>query len=246
MTTGKQVNEPAVSFLVPVMDELASLTITVNLIVDLIADELTEIIIILSPKSQPKSVALAKKLVRECAGKASIYWQDLPGIGGALAGGIERASGRYIMLMASDLETDPRLIPSFISKMREGESDIVCGSRWLKGGGFTKYGRFKQILNWLFQKLMNLLFGSKLTDYTYAYRLYRREVLEGIIWEEKGHPFLLESLLKPLMRGARTVEVPCQWQPRSEGVSQNSWRQMLMYLSLAARLKLRSLRRNGE
>jgi len=42
------------------------------------------------------------------------------------------ASGDHVKLMASDLETDPTLIPAFVETMKTDRWDIVAGSRWIK------------------------------------------------------------------------------------------------------------------
>jgi hypothetical protein len=106
------------------------------------------------------------------------------------------------------------MVPRFIAAMKTGDWDIVAASRWLEGGGFEGYSRLKLALNFLFQKFFCVLYRTNLTDLTYAYRLYRRATLEGIVWEELRHPFLLECLLKPLRRGARITELPCTWRAR--------------------------------
>ncbi len=144
--------------------------------------------------------------------------------------------------MASDLETDPKLIPQFIATMNEGRWDIVAASRWLKGGGFQGYGGLKQFLNRVFQWFLRRSYRTSLTDLTYAYRLYRRETLQGIEWTEAGHPFLLECLLKPLRRGAKITEIPCVWRARQEGTSANSIWQMARYLKTAFRIRFSSVK----
>ena len=94
------------------------------------------------------------------------------------------------------------------------------------------------MLNWIFQRAFALWYGVRLTDLTFAYRLYRREVLEGIRWEELRHPFLLECLLKPLRLGARAAEVPCRWRCRDQGESAGSYKLMLQYVPVALRVRL--------
>jgi hypothetical protein len=141
------------------------------------------------------------------------------------------------MLMASDLETDPTMIPRFLKRMETGHWDIVAASRWLAGGGFEGYSRLKLALNFLFQRFFRVLYWTELTDLTYAYRLYRRTALEGIVWEELRHPFLLECLLKPLRRGARITELPCTWRVRGEGQSANTLLQTFRYLRTAVKTR---------
>ena len=140
--------------------------------------------------------------------------------------------------MASDLETDPKLIPAFVEVMQTGRWDIVAGSRWIKGGGFEGYSRVKLALNYIFQKMFRILYNTKMTDLTFAYRLYRKPVLEGFIWEELKHPFLLECLLKPLRCGARVTEIPCKWRARTEGTSANMFVETFKYLRVALKTRL--------
>ena len=235
----------AVTFVLPVLNETDSLRTTVETIVRLAADDVCEMLIVTADRTTPESRRTAESLREEFPGLIRIHQQQLPRLGGAMREAFDLAAGSHVMLMASDLETDPELIPRFLDKMREGCWDVVSGSRWLAGGGFEGYGRIRMSLNWLFQRSFRLLYGVRLTDLTFAYRLYRRDVLEGIRWEELGHPFLLECLLKPLRFGARVVEVPCRWRCRDEGESAGSFRQMLQYVPLAIRVRLRRHSREG-
>ena len=227
----------AITFVLPVLDETDSLRTTVETIARLAAEHLDEMLIVTADRTTDRSLHVARQLQQQYAGLVRIHRQKLPKLGGAIRDALQIARGSHVMLMASDLETDPELLPQFIEKMQQGGCDIVAGSRWLAGGGFEGYGRVRKVLNRLFQRTLALLYGTRLTDLTYAYRLYRREALQGIRWDALGHPFLLECLLKPLRLGARVAEVPCRWRSRREGVSAGSFCQMLGYVPLALRLR---------
>jgi glycosyltransferase involved in cell wall biosynthesis len=223
-----------------VLSETDSLATTVKTIDREAGEHLHEILIVVADRTTPECMAVARQLADERPETVRIHRQQLPRLGGALREAFEQAAGSHVMLMAADLETDPELIPQMVAKMREGRWDIVAASRWLPGGGFEGYGRVRTVLNWLFQRLLRLFYRTGLTDLTFAYRLYRREVLSGVRWGELGHPFLLECLLKPLRLGARVTEVPCRWRRRSEGTSAGSFRQMLAYVPLALRIRFTS------
>ena len=233
----------AITFVLPVLGETDSLRTTIETILRLAADEVHEMLIITADRTTPRSRQVAEELKQQHGDLIRIHNQQLPRLGGAMREAFDLATGSHVMLMATDLETDPELIPRFVEKMQQGRWDIVSGSRWLSGGGFEGYGRVRKLLNWLFQRSFRLLYGGRLTDLTFAYRLYRREILEGIRWEELGHPFLLECLLKPLRLGARVTEVPCRWRCRDEGESTGSFRQMLQYVPLAIRVRFCRLKR---
>ncbi len=228
----------SISFVLPVLCETAALRTTVETIVRLSPAEVHEVLIVLADRSTPESVHAAEQLRDEFVDVVRLHWQKLPGLGGAIAEAFALAGGTHVMLMAADLETDPEEIPRFVEKMREGNWDIVAGSRWMPGGGFQRYGPAKLAANWIFQQCLRLAFTTRLTDLSFAYRLYRREAIEGIRWEESGHAMLLECMLKPLRLGARVAEVPCRWRRRGEGVSAGSFRGMLGYLQTALRLRM--------
>jgi glycosyltransferase involved in cell wall biosynthesis len=226
-----------VTYVVPVIDETVSLRQTVDTIFRVAGETVYEIMVIIADSTTEHSRRVIGDLEARYPQQIVVHNQTLPRLGGAMREAFSLAKGGWVMLMASDLETDPALIPRFIAKAREGRWDIICGSRWLTAGSFQGYGGIKLLLNWLFQNLLRALYRTRLTDLTYAYRLYRKEVLAGIAWEKLDHSFLLESLLKPLRQGARATEVPCTWKPRVEGVSRSSLRQWLGYVVLALRVR---------
>jgi len=233
------VSEPLnISFVLPVLNETYSLRQTVETIFRLAGAEAREILIVVADRTTPEALAVVEELRREHGRMVRVHKQQLPFLGGAMQEAFALAAGDHVMLMSSDLETDPEIIPAFIEKMRQGRWDIVASSRWLRGGGFEGYSRVKLILNWLFQQVFRVLYLTRLTDLTYAYRLYRREVLDGIAWEELKHPFLLECLVKPLRRGARVTEIPCRWRARTEGTSANTLLETFKYLRIAFKARL--------
>ncbi len=227
-----------VSFIVTVLNETDSLRETVDTIFALAADSVQEILIVIAARTTASSRAVIRELMEKHPPYVRVHEQRLPFLGGALREGFAEAKGDYLMLMASDLETDPALVPQMIETMKTGQWDIVATSRWIDGGGFEGYGRLKLVLNYIFQKFFRLVYWTNLTDLTFGYRLYRKAILDGIVWEELRHPFLLECLLKPLRRGARVTEVACRWHPRVEGDSANTLLRMFHYLRTAVKTRL--------
>ncbi len=231
---GKSLN---ITFVLPVLNETYSLQKTAHIIFELSGIHLHEILILIADKTTKASLEIIESIKKEYPDFIRVHKQHLPFLGGALREAFDIASGEHIMLMASDLETDPNLLPAFIEKMNEGVWDIVAGSRWLEEGGFEGYSRIKLILNYLFQKIFRIIYKTRLTDLTFAYRLYRKFVLEDIEWEELRHPFLLECLVRPLRCGAKATEIPCKWQTRTEGKSANTFWATFEYLRIAFKVR---------
>ena len=139
-------------------------------------------------------------------------------------------------MMASDLETDPRTGRAFIAEAETGAWDIVTATRWRGGARFRSYHPVKLILNFLFQKCFQALYRTRLTDLTYGFRMFRASVVRGIRWEELKHPFLFETLIKPLRLGYTVKEVPTRWEARKEGASQNTFFGNFAYMRIGVKV----------
>jgi hypothetical protein len=203
------------------MNETWSLEQTVAVLTEENGQRLCEILIVTSPRTSGESLAMVDRVARRHPSLVRVHRQTLPYLGGALREAFGLARGEATLMMASDLETDPRVVRSMIETMDRGGWDIVAASRWLTGHGFSGYGLVKRVCNRIFQRFFATLYRVPLTDLTYGFRLYRTTVLQGIMWQEVKHAFLFEALVKPLRLGCRITEVPALWEPRREGTSHN-------------------------
>ena len=208
------------------MDETYSLTQTVETILKTCRrEDIAEIIIILCDRSSEDCRSTAEELVKKYEGTVSIYimWQTLPFVGGAIRDGIDKACGSHVIMMSSDLETDPDVVHRFINASKKYPDRIITASRWREGGGFEKYSRIKLVCNLIFERAIGLFYLTRLSDLTYAFRIFPSRLMKAIDWEELKHPFFLETALKPLRLGTKFVEIPGHWAARTEGVSQNGF-----------------------
>ncbi|MCR4892676.1 MAG: glycosyltransferase family 2 protein [Lachnospiraceae bacterium] len=215
-----------VSILLPAMDETYSLRETVETILDTCdREDLAEFILLLCDRTTEESRAVATRLIKDYGDRVPIYIheQELPFVGGAIREGIDLAKGSHVVMMSSDLETDPNVIHTFIEKAKEHPNYIITATRWKQGGGFEHYNKIKLICNLIFERSIGMFYGSPLSDLTYAYRIFPTALMQRIRWEELKHPFFLETALKPMRLGIRFIEVPGHWAARTEGVSQNSF-----------------------
>ncbi len=215
-----------VTILLPAMDETYSLKETVETIVSTCRrEDLAEFILLLCDRTTAESRAMAESLVAEYSPILPIYIHDqtLPFVGGAVREGIELAKGSHVVMMSSDLETDPNVIQEFIRHSRQYPNRIITATRWKKGGGFEHYNKVKLVCNLIFERSIGLFYLTGLSDLTYAYRIFPTRLMQSIRWEELKHPFFLETALKPLRLGVKFIEIPGHWSARTEGVSQNSF-----------------------
>jgi glycosyltransferase involved in cell wall biosynthesis len=226
----------AVSIILPVIDETTSLQRTVEILLDENPAVIREILIIVCKKTTPESRSVCEALVTKHPDLVHVRDQVRPFLGGAMRDAFEWAQGTHLLMMASDLETDPSTVKDLVAASAQG-FDIVTATRWTKQGGFEGYSRLKYVLNWGFQKMFRVLYGTPLTDLTYGFRIFKADLVKKIDWQELRHPFLLETILKPLRLGARVAEIPTVWRTRNEGESHNTFLQNFVYFRTAFRTR---------
>jgi hypothetical protein len=226
------------TIVLPVMNETFSLEETVRIILRGDLSKVREILIVVCPRTTADAMAVVRRLQASLPELVVVHEQTLPHLGGALREAFDLARGSHVVMMASDLETDPRDVEALIASAQRHPAAITAASRWLEGGSFHGYSSIKLLLNWIFQAIFALLYGKRLTDMTYGYRIYPTRLVKGIRWEELRHPFLFEALVKPLRLGTQVIEIPSVWTARREGESQNTFFANFVYFRTGLKSRL--------
>ena len=227
-----------VSVMMGAVTETDSLRETVLRVLDVCDHrDLTEIIIGYSQHVTTESLAVVKELAAmECDVPIVTFMQKRRGISG-LVDMIDVARGSHCLLVASDLAQDLSSIALMIESAKKDGSVIASSSRWMKGCSFYGYGKAKKLLNFAGQLFLRLLFGSRLTDFTNPVQIAPTELYQAIAFENEGFPILIEMVLKPLRLGYRFKEIPTNCYPRTQGKSNNSFRQTAAYFTTALHIR---------
>ncbi len=224
-----------VAVILPVVTETSSLDETARILKETCDGDIAEVLVVVCERTTPESLARCEDLRSFFGERVRIHHQTLPYLGGAMREAFDLATASHVLMMASDLETDPAIAPALIDAARARPDAIVTASRWASGGGFSGYGALRVALNWAFQRLTSLVYAVRLTDATFGYRLLPTSLVQSIEWEGLRHDFLLETVLKPVRLGVEVVEVPTRWTPRPEGESQNSLATQARYVPTLVR-----------
>jgi glycosyltransferase involved in cell wall biosynthesis len=233
----------SVTVILPAIDETWSLRETLTRIEAINRKDVLEYLIVVCPKTTPACREVARALVAEAPDRVQLLEQRLPFLGGAVRDGFDAAKGTHVIMMSSDLETDPDTVPLLIAEARQHPAAIITATRWRDGAGFEGYDPLKLVLNKIFQAFFAVLYRVRLTDLTFAYRIFPTDLVRSIRWEELKHPFLFETIIKPLRLGVEVVEVPSTWRARSEGVSHNTFITNFVYFRIGLKTLLASPRK---
>jgi glycosyltransferase involved in cell wall biosynthesis len=226
--------------ILPVINETTSLRQTVQIILRDDRERIKELLIVVCERTTPEAMAVVEQIRKELGDLVVVHHQRLPFLGGAIREAFNLSRGSHIIMMSSDLETNPNDVHALIAESQKNPSAIVATSRWIKGGAFHGYSKIKLICNWIFQHLFSLLYGTHLSDMTYGYRLLPTALVQAIRWEELRHPFNLETIVKPLRLGVPVVEIPSVWYPRIEGESQNPFFRNFAYFRIGLKVRFMS------
>jgi len=135
------------------------------------------------------------------------------GKGAAVRSGMALSTGEIITIQDADLELDPNDYPRLLTPLLNHQSDIVYGSRFLKSN--VKLKRSSRLANRFLTFLTNILYHAHLTDMETAYKMFRREVMEGIRLRCVRFDFEPEITAKFLKKGYHILELPIFYNPRT-------------------------------
>lgn len=231
------------TIILPVVNETYSLVDTVDSILTTSKPDVRELLVVVCDKTTPESMTTIESLRARLGDLVVVHRQKLKFLGGAMREAFDLARGTHTIMMASDLETDPVLVPRLVAEARAHPDAIITVTRWHSQGGFENYSALKLVANWIFQKLFSALYWTQLTDMTYAYRIFPTQLLQAIEWEELRHPLLFETVVKPLRLGAQVIEIPGIWRARTEGESQNTFARNFEYFRIGLRVRFAATHR---
>ena len=146
-----------------------------------------------------------------------LFVQKNKGSGAAFLEAMQRATGDIVIVFSPDGNSLPDRIPPLIEKMKEGY-DLVIVSRYLDGAKSYDDDAITAFGNWMFTKMVNILFGSNITDMLVMYRAFKRDLIKELGIYTYSSSWGTEILLKAIKRGKRIGEIPGDEPPRIGGV----------------------------
>lgn len=186
------------------------------------ASRINKEIIIVDDGSQDGSREIIKKLQTQFPEIITVFHETNQGKGAAIHTALKHVSGDLALIQDADLEYDPVDYLDLLAPFENPETQVVYGSRNLR-----RNPRVSLMFYWggVFLSIYtNLLFGSRLTDITTGYKVFRANVIKGMELRGNGFEFCAEVTALLLRRRIPILEVPISYRPRTwdEGKKINS------------------------
>ncbi|MGQ9661767.1 MAG: glycosyltransferase family 2 protein [Kiritimatiellia bacterium] len=203
---------PEISVVVPVYDEVASVTPLCQQLYDVLSGlGRSYEVVLVDDGSTDGTWEKMLELSRQFPHLRLVRLRANFGQTAALSAGFHESSGAVVVTLDADLQNDPADIPLLLEQIAGG-ADVVCGWRRKRHDPFFS----RRLPSMIANRLISKITGVPLHDYGCTLKAFRREVLSDIKLYGEMHRFI-PALAKWV--GATIAEVPVRHHPRRHGRS---------------------------
>jgi hypothetical protein len=119
-----------------------------------------------------------------------------------------------VLVQDADMEYDPNEYFVLLNPILTNKADVVMGSRFMAGARHVLY-YWHAVGNMVLTTLSNMTTNLWLTDMETCYKLFRREIIQGVSLEENRFGFEPEVVAKIARLNVRIYEVPISYSGRT-------------------------------
>jgi dolichol-phosphate mannosyltransferase len=215
---------PELSVIVPAYREAGNLPLVCDRLVNTIEQEGLDAEILLVDDGSPDEtyrVALAQMWRSP---RIRAFTKDPPrGMGNSIRHGLSRARGSILAITMGDGSDDVGRIPEMVRKVRDEQYGLAIGSRYRRRENYQAVPRLYRFWSAIFRYTAWTLIGVRLRDYTNAFRVFRRSILDRQGLEGGGFEISPEITFKAWFATRRVAEVDVKHLKRGTGQSNFSF-----------------------
>ena len=220
----------SLSVILPTYNEAGNIVRLVQSLLEVAGDDVQVVVV---DDSSPDGTA---DLVRDSFGadaRVKLVVRTLDrGLARSVRCGIEQSSGENILVMDTDFNHEPAVVPLMRDLLRH--VDLVVGSRFIVGGGMEDEWRYYG--SYLYNIGIRTLLGTRIQDNLSGFFAVRREVLARLDFDKIFYGYVdyfFRLLHQATGAGAHVVEVPVFYRRRSAGQSKTSFTKVFAQYTLA-------------
>jgi dolichol-phosphate mannosyltransferase len=141
------------------------------------------------------------------------------GVTYAIKTGLDAVESGPVLVTMADLSDDLTQVDEMYGLYLQG-FELVCGSRYMKGGRLIGGAIFKQALSRFSGLTLHYFRGIPTHDATNSFKLYDAAMVRELSIESvAGFELGLELTVKAFLNGYRIAEIPSTWRDRAAGLS---------------------------
>ncbi len=167
-------------------------------------------VVVVDDGSRDRTGEIADRLAAEDSRVKVVHHRVNRGYGGAVISGIRASTKPYVLLCDGDGQFDPADIELLIAGT--DANDVVVGRRVRRADHLMR-----RINGKAWTVLVRLLFAIRISDIDCGFKLFKREVLDGVGLRAQGAMISTELMARLAARGAKIAEVEVKHLPRLSG-----------------------------
>jgi len=207
---------PTVSVVIPMFNEQENIGHALGFVVEALERQAGDYeIIIVDDASSDDS----PRIVRDAAARNSrirlVTHEKNRKLGGTLRTGFAAATKELVFYTDADLAVDPDNLGRAIRAMRLTRADVIAAYRFDR----VPEGMRRTVYSIVYNTFIGLLFGWPFRDINFAFKLFRREVLESFEIRAEGSLIDAELVIKAKNSGFVVQQIGVDYFPRSFGQS---------------------------
>jgi dolichol-phosphate mannosyltransferase len=202
------------SVVIPCFNEERTLATCVERLLKLYNEDLSLEIIVVDDGSTDRSFALARDLAADNPHLIVVRHDKNRGKAAAVRTGFDKATGDVIAVQDADLKYDPWDLKRLVQPIRNGDADVVLGSRFLTEGTHRAPYSRPSMADRLLTFVSNMFTELNLTDVVAGHKVFRREVIQNLTIEADRFGVESELVAKIAHRRWRIAEIGIShWRP---------------------------------
>ena len=225
---------PEFAIVVPTFNEAQNLGELVARVECCLAGTRWEMVFV-DDNSPDGTARLARELGQQDARVRVVQRIGRRGLSSAVVEGVLATSAPYLAVMDADLQHDETLLPAMLETLKNGQHDIVVGSRYVAGGSIGDWDRSRAGMSRLATRMSRAVLKAELSDPMSGFFAMRRDAFMAAVDRLSTIGFkILLDLFASSPQPLRFVEIPYTFRLRHAGASkldqQAAWDYVMLLL----------------
>lgn len=172
-------------------------------------------LIVIDDKSTDRTPEIADRLAAADPRVRVIHHEKNRKLGGSMKTGFAAATGDLVLYTDADLPFDMHELPRAVRLLREYDVDIISAYRFDRTGE----GLVRAIYTFVYNALIKSLFGVKVRDINFAFKLCRRRIFDHVELKSEGSFIDAELVIRATRLGYEIMQMGVDYFPRTRGES---------------------------